>query len=103
MAQDTDTGDAETTLHLGNEEVVIRRRYEALSIANDILIGLWFTVGSILFFFESTTTTGTWFFVIGSVELLIRPMIRMTRIVHLGRRPGGVDGGGTARESDQDF
>ncbi|PVZ06879.1 YrhK family protein [Actinomycetospora cinnamomea] len=103
MAQDTETRNAELTLHLGKDELVIRRRYEALSIVNDILIGLWFTVGSILFFFESTTTTGTWFFVIGSVELLIRPMIRMTRIIHLGRPPGGVGGGGTPRESDQDF
>jgi len=97
VAQDTGTN---VTLHLGKDEVVIRRRYEALSIINDILVGLWFTVGSILFFFESTTTTGTWLFLLGSVELLIRPMIRMTRIVHLRRRSGGES---TAQESAQDF
>ncbi|GAA4871137.1 YrhK family protein [Actinomycetospora straminea] len=56
---------------LGHEELVIRRRYEVLSIVNDILVGLWFLVGSILFFSEATTYLGTWFFVIGSVELLI--------------------------------
>ncbi len=103
VAQDAETRNAEMTLRLGKDEVVIRRRYEALSIVNDILIGLWFTVGSILFFFEATTTTGTWLFVIGSVELLIRPMIRMTRIVHLARRPGGVGGGDKARKADQGF
>lgn len=72
---------------LGREELVIRRRYEVLSIVNDILVGLWFLVGSILFFSESTTYVGTWFFVIGSVELLIRPVIRFSRRVHLQRVP----------------
>lgn len=74
-------------LHLGHEELVIRQRYETLSIANDVLIGVWFLVGSILFFSEETTYVGTWFFVIGSVELLIRPVIRFSRRVHLQRVP----------------
>lgn len=72
---------------LGHEELVIRRRYEVLSIVNDILVGLWFLVGSILFFSAETTYVGTWFFVIGSVELLIRPVIRFARRVHLQRVP----------------
>jgi hypothetical protein len=91
------------TLHLGRDELVIRQRYEALSIVNDILVGLWFTVGSFLFFSESTTTAGTWLFVIGSIELLIRPGIRITRVVHLRRRSGGAVGDAAARESGQDF
>jgi hypothetical protein len=74
-------------LRIGHEELVIRRRYEALSIANDVLVGLWFLAGSILFFFAATTVTGTWFFVIGSVELLIRPVIRLSRHLHLRRLP----------------
>lgn len=72
---------------IGHEELVIRRRYEVLSIINDILVGLWFLVGSILFFSAETTYVGTWFFVIGSVELLIRPGIRLARRVHLQRVP----------------
>lgn len=72
-------------LHLGREELVIRKRYEALSIANDILIGLWFLVGSFLFFSEATTYAATWLFVIGSVEMLIRPVIRFARHLHLQR------------------
>jgi hypothetical protein len=91
------------TLHLGRDELVIRQRYEALSIVNDILIGVWFTVGSFLFFSESTTTAGTWLFVIGSIELLIRPAIRITRVVHLRRRSGGSMGEAAARASGQDF
>lgn len=73
------------TLHIGHEELVIRGRYEVLSIINDILIAVWFTIGSVLFFFTSTTVVGTWLFLIGSIQLLIRPVIRLTRRIHLVR------------------
>lgn len=73
------------TVHIGREELVIRQRYEVVSIANDILIGIWFVIGSILFFGQDTVTTGTWLFLIGSVQMLIRPVIRLSRRVHLGR------------------
>lgn len=83
--------DDDLTLTVGRETLVIRRRYETLSIVNDVLVALWFLVGSILFFWESTTTIGTWFFVAGSVELLVRPLIRLVRRVHL-RRAGDASG-----------
>lgn len=78
-------GSAPLTIHIGHEELVIRRRYEVLSIANDILIGLWFLVGSVLFLSDATTYAGTWLFILGSAELLIRPVIRLARRVHLQR------------------
>lgn len=77
--------DHDLTLTVGRETLVIRRRYETLSIANDVLVALWFVVGSILFFWESTTTLGTWFFLLGSLELLARPLIRLARRTHLQR------------------
>ena len=73
---------------VGHEELIVRRRYEVASIVNDILIALWFLIGSILFFSEDTTYAGTWFFVVGSIELLLRPGIRLARRVHLKRIPG---------------
>src|SRR5699024_4206554 len=82
---DSPLGPDALVIHLGAEELVIRKRYEVLSIANDILIGLWFIIGSFLFFSESTSYAGTWLFVIGSVEMLIRPLIRLARRVHLRR------------------
>lgn len=82
---------------LGPEVLVIRDRYETLSIANDVLIGIWFVVGSILFFSESTTTVATSLFVVGSVQMLIRPVIRLSRRLHLRRR------GCSGSESGQDF
>lgn len=72
-------------IHVGREELVIKRRYEVASIANDALIALWFVTGSIMFFSERWTTAGTWCFLAGSIELLVRPAIRLTRHLHLQR------------------
>jgi len=36
--------DKDIEFRIGHEEVVLRRRYEVLSIVNDLLIGLWFVV-----------------------------------------------------------
>jgi hypothetical protein len=86
-------------IRVGPDEIVLRNRYEVASVVNDLLIAVWFVIGSILFFDESTTTAGTWCFLVGSVELLLRPVIRLTRRVHIQRarqRRG-------AAESSQDF
>lgn len=75
------------TFNLGPEQLVVNRRYEVASMLNDILTGLWFVVGSVFFFFEALQTPAIWLFLIGSVELLIRPMLRIARDVHLRRKP----------------
>ena len=84
---------------VGHDELVIRNRYETLSTANDFLIGVMFVVGSVLFLSESTSTVGTWFFIVGSVQLLIRPSIRLARRIHLQRfdTPDRTDHGGDYR------
>ncbi len=86
------------TLRIGRDELVIRQRYEVLSIANDILVGLWFIVGSILFFWTSTTTLAIWLFLLGSIEMIIRPVIRLARNVHVAKLRGGSNY--TASEMD---
>lgn len=81
-----ETGD--WTFTLGREELVIHRRYEVLSMANDAMLGVWFTIGSFCFFYEGTIKTfGVWLFVLGSIQLLIRPLIRMHRYVRFKRLP----------------
>lgn len=87
------THHSDLVLTFGHDELIIRRRYEVVSIVNDILIALWFIAGSVLFFDDALVTTGTWFFLVGSAELLIRPVIRLSRAVHLRRirRDGAVD------------
>lgn len=83
--------DPSVTFRVGHEELVVRRRYEAASIVNDLLIGCWFTVGSILFLLD-VTMVGSWLFLIGSVELLIRPVIRLGRNLYVTRVSGSSRG-----------
>lgn len=78
------------TFTFGHEEMIIRRRYEVLSILNDLLIGLWFLIGSLLFFSPAMETAAIWLFVIGSAQLLIRPAIRLAQHIHLRRFPSGT-------------
>ena len=80
------------TLTIGPDELVIRHEYEVASIVDDIMVAVWFVVGSVLSFSESTTTAGTWLFLAGSVQLLVRPLIRLRRRVHLTRIGDGAPG-----------
>jgi hypothetical protein len=75
------------TLKLGGEELIIRRRYEMLSIINDFFIALWFLGGSILFLFPSLEKAAIWLFIIGSLQFLIRPTIRLVSHMHVKRIP----------------
>ncbi|WP_119696775.1 YrhK family protein [Microbacterium halotolerans] len=90
-------GDTDILIRIGHEEIVLRRRYEVLSIVNDILIAVWFIIGSILFFSSETSTVGTWLFLVGSVQLLCRPAIRLVRHVHVRRV------GSSSAEASDDF
>jgi hypothetical protein len=83
--QDDPTTDL--TLRLGREELIIHRRYELASIVNELVLGLLFTIGSVCFFWEEWMTLGVWLFVIGSVQLTLKPLIRLARRMHLTRLP----------------
>ncbi len=90
-----DGGNGTKVLHFGHDELVIRQRYEVLSIINDLLSGIWFLLGSVFLFFDTLALASAWLFVLGSVELLIRPTIRLSRRLHLARfhrhEPGTAD------------
>ena len=75
------------TLRLGREELVIRQRYETLSIANDFLIAIWFLLGSVFFLYPSLEHIAVWLFIIGSAQFLVRPSLRLAHHVHLQRTP----------------
>ncbi|MCL4311018.1 MAG: YrhK family protein [Candidatus Thermoplasmatota archaeon] len=63
----------------------IKRFYDWLSIANDIMVGLEFVIGSIFFLPSESkySTLGVYLFIIGSTQLLIRPMINIARRIHI--------------------
>jgi hypothetical protein len=93
-----DHSDRPVRFSIGDEVLVIDSRYETASIVNDVLIALWFTIGSALFFSEPTQVAGTWMFLIGSIQFLIRPVIRLGRRIHLRRL--GSDAGHRAADYD---
>jgi hypothetical protein len=83
--QDPDAGHegGPITLQLGDQELVLRQRFELLSIINDIGIFLFFTVGSVAFYWHELFNVGVTLFVIGSVMLGFRPTIRLFRRIQL--------------------
>jgi hypothetical protein len=83
--QDPDSGHegGPITLQLGSQELVLRQRFELLSIINDIGIFLAFTIGSVAFYWHELFNVGVTLFVIGSVMLGFRPTIRLFRRIQL--------------------
>ncbi len=81
--------DGNVVIRVGPEEVVVRRVYQTLSIANDFLIGIWFLVGSICFFWSAWEVVGVWLFILGSAQLIVRPSIRLAHRIHLRHVPPG--------------
>ena len=79
-------------LDVGRFEIFFRKRYRLLSIINDLSLGLWFTVGSIMFFWSATQTIGTLLFLLGSLQLLGRPILKLIHAFFVKRdtrRTGG--------------
>lgn len=87
MSEQQQHVDNPLTFTFGHEQLVIRRRYEVLSIANDFLIAIWFFVGSVMFLYPAMETTGVWLFIVGSFQFLIRPTIRLASYIHLQHVP----------------
>ncbi|WP_020677712.1 YrhK family protein [Geopsychrobacter electrodiphilus] len=68
---------------LGREHVIVQRRYEAVGAINDLLIAIWFLVGSFFFLSNSLVERGTWLFIVGSVQLLIKPVLKLASLIHV--------------------
>lgn len=75
----------ELDVDIGNRHIVIQRRYEALGAINDLLIAIWFLIGSFFFLNDSLVQSGTWLFIVGSAQLIIKPLIKLTSLVHVAQ------------------
>jgi hypothetical protein len=84
---DKNSIDNPLTLTVGDEQLVIRRRYEVISIINDFFIASWFLLGSVFFLYPSIEKLAIWLFIIGSAQFLIRPTIRLLAHIHIRRVP----------------
>lgn len=49
---------------------------------NEVFIGICFIVGSIMFFYDDYVYYGTWLFLIGSILMVIKPLIKFIREMH---------------------
>lgn len=70
-------------LDLGQEHIVVQRRYEAAGALNDLLIAVWFLIGSFFFLSNSLVESGTWLFIVGSAQLLIKPGLKLASLMHV--------------------
>ncbi|MEL0630892.1 YrhK family protein [Psychromonas aquatilis] len=71
-------------IYLG-KHVVIQRRYEALGAINDLFIAIWFLIGSFFFLNASLVESGTWLFIVGSAQLIIKPLIKLISLIHVNK------------------
>jgi len=55
----------------------VHARYEIAYTAVDFLAALSFVAGSVMFFWSSWQTPGTWLFLVGSVLFAAKPTIRL--------------------------
>ena len=60
--------------------------YKALYQLNDVVLGIIFLIGSFLFFSDTTVTIGTVLFVIGSIQMTVRPFIALSHDLHLAHK-----------------
>lgn len=74
-------GASDRHLHVSNT-------YQAVRTLNSFLAALAFVVGSALFFWESTQTTATVFFLVGSILFAVSPTLDVARQLHLRRLSG---------------
>lgn len=70
-------------LDLGREHIIVQRRYEAIGAINDLLIAIWFLIGSFFFLSHSLEERGTWLFIVGSIQLLIKPLLKLASLIHV--------------------
>ncbi|GHE02586.1 N-acetyl-gamma-glutamyl-phosphate reductase [Defluviimonas sp. 20V17] len=69
--------------HASAEHAKLWAAYEIAYTAVDFSAAAMFVVGSVLFFWSSTTYAATWLFVIGSLFFGLKPTIRLVREVRM--------------------
>ncbi|GKV65378.1 MULTISPECIES: YrhK family protein [Sporosarcina] len=62
---------------IGKYAIFFNKNYRYIFIINELILGIIFIVGSIFFLFESLKTAGIILFIVGSVQLFIRPALKI--------------------------
>src|SRR5699024_10610292 len=61
---------------IGSFGVFFNKKYHLVSTVNDLMLGIWIVVGSVFFLFHSTMMAGTILFILVSLQMLARPMLK---------------------------
>lgn len=69
--------------HRSDRHAEVWAIYELAHTLVDFTAAGMFVIGSVLFFFPSTTYAGTWLFLIGSIFFGLKPTIRLAREIKL--------------------
>ena len=64
--------------------------YEIAYTLVDFMAAAFFVVGSAFFFFSGLQTPALWCFLLGSILFAVKPLLKLTREIHLARI-GDVD------------
>ena len=67
------------SIHGQSLEVYFKRKYTFFQLVGDVLVGIFFVTGSILNFFPSTELFGRIAYLLGSLSLTIRPLLKIIR------------------------
>ncbi|MCT1578738.1 YrhK family protein [Oceanobacillus kimchii] len=67
-------------------EVYFQEKYNFLQLIGDVLVGIFFVTGSILNFFAITDFYGNVAYLLGSLSLTIRPLLKILRKTWIYRR-----------------
>ena len=76
-------------VEVGPFQIFFMKKYRLLRLLNELFLGLWFFIGSFLFLWESTMTVGIIFFILGSTQMLGRPLLKMMHAFYI--RKGSPD------------
>ncbi|MCT2344634.1 YrhK family protein [Niallia taxi] len=79
--------DEDNNLHIsfGSLAIILKDKYQLVYTINDILIGLLFLLGTIFNMLLEWKVLGAVMYICGSVLLLIRPAIRICRLLGVRR------------------
>ncbi|KAF0823135.1 hypothetical protein ABE29_16715 [Cytobacillus firmus] len=72
-------------IEIGSYKMVIEKRYQAVSFVNDLLLGVLYLIGSILFLTDVSQTVSISFFLAGSILMIIRAGLNLLKDLHINK------------------
>ncbi|MDM5224809.1 YrhK family protein [Cytobacillus sp. NJ13] len=75
-------------IKIGDYEMIIEKRYRVVSFINDLLLGVLYFIGSILFLTDASQAVSISFFLAGSILMIIRAGLNILKDLHINKITG---------------